>query len=510
MRRRSALRAAVILAGFGATATACTSGGSNGQGIGGGNKTLHLALNTAPTSFKIGQWAGGEQYLATAVYDTILTLAASNDRIEPGIAKSWEYNSDRTQLTLHIREGMKFSDGTSLDAAAVVASLEALRTGSASSSYLSSVAAVQASDPTTVLVTLSRPDGALLFNLCTATGAVGSPRVLTADSSNLEPVGSGPYVLDKGATKVGDLYVLVRNKDHWNAAAYPFERVEAKLLEDTSAQQNAFRAGQIDVLGAGVSKETLPQYPTSQFSNGRTPAGNIAALWLVDREGKIIPALADQRVRQAINMAFDRTSIVKNLAKSDDGVTNQIFSPASDAFDEALLDKTPHDVAAARDLMAEAGYADGFSVTMPSNFATSTYESVVSQSLSDIGVTVTWEPVPFQDFWAKVFGASYGMFFMFNNLSGIDAKDADAALNGAFNPFQTSTPELQQLLSAANSAPEGQEAKAFGALNEYLVDQAWFAPLSAPRGFYVASKAIASVPASGVPGYNLLGYSPAT
>ncbi|MCQ6271446.1 ABC transporter substrate-binding protein [Pseudarthrobacter sp. R1] len=507
MRIALAMKTAAIAVMASLAISACTAGNGHDSGNKDKEDTLHLALNTPPTSFAIGEWAGGEQYLATAVYDTIVTLAPTVDKFQPGIAEAWEYNTDRTRLTLNIRKGMTFTDGAPVDAAAVVASLEAARKGPASSQSLASVSAVEATDESTVLVELSRPDGALLYNLSTSVGSVGSPKVLTAESSKLEPVGSGPYVLDKEATKVGDIYVLVRNEDHWNAEAYPFERVEAKLLQDSAAARNAFRAGQVDVYGE--KKEALKQYAASQFNQGEAPPGNMAALWLVDREGKVVPALADQRVRLAINMAFDRESIAKNLVETGDGATNQVFSPISETFDKELLDKTPYDVKRARELMAEAGYADGFNVTMPSNFATTTYEPIVSQALSEIGITVNWEPVPFQDFFAKVFGGSYGMFFMFSPISGIDAKDADAALNGAFNPFQSTTPKLQELIAAANAAPEDKQTEAYRAINEYFVDQAWFAPLSSPSGFWVSSKDLKTVPLQGVPSINLLGYEPA-
>ena len=236
----------------------------------------------------------------------------------------------------------------------------------------------------------------------------------------------------------------------------------------------------------------------------------MAALWFTDRAGKVIPALQEVGVRKAINMAFDRGLIESSLNKGSSHATNQVFSPLDPAFSEDLLTTNSYDVAAAKKLMADAGYADGFAVTMPSVAGvTTTYESTITQQLGDIGITVTWESVPFQDLFQKVFTGTYGMFFFFNGFAGNDAQDAQAALTGLFNPTQFMTPELQALLDTANAAPEDQQADAYLAVNKYLVEQAWAAPIVYATGNWVSSKDITYTPPV-VGGQNLLPFAPAS
>lgn len=508
MRTKLAIRAAAVTFAAAFTLVGCSPGGGSGQNSAAqGEQTLQLAITAPPSNFSIGSWSGGDATLYNSVYETIVGLGIDS-KLEPGIAESWEYNSDRTKLTLHIRKGMKFTDDTPVDAAAVAASLEVSRKGASTSQNLSTVTSVTATDDSTVAVALSQPDAALLPSLAGTVGAVGAPKVLTAESSKLEPVGSGPYVLDKGQTTVGSTYTLVRNEANWNAKAYPFEKVVVRVIPDATAAQNALRSGQLDVLPAAGTKETVAQFPQGQFTTGENKPTAFGALWLVDRDGKIVPALKDQRVREAINLAFDRASIAKNLTGPGSTSTNQIFSPSGQAFSKDLLGKTPYDLEKARKLMADAGYAQGFTVTMPSTPVSTTFESTLTQSLSDIGIKVNWETVPFQDFYPKVFGGNYGMFFMYNGYSGSDAQDVKASLSGIFNPSMNMTPELQKLLAAANSASDANQGAAFGAVNTYLVEQSWNAPLNSTSGYYVASNRVKYTPPVSY-GQTLKPYAPA-
>ena len=486
MKITRVIRAAAALAIAGLALTACSSGGGQKSAS---DAALNISISAPPSNFQIGNWSGGEAYLYTGVYDTI--FRQDNDgSIKPEIAESWDYSTDRTQLTLHIRAGMKFTDGTPVDAAAVAASLNASRAGTSTSQNLASITAVSATDASTVLITLSAPDASLVPNLSGTIGAVGATSVLTADSSKLNPVGSGPYILDKDATTVGSSYVLTRNPDYWDTTSYPYKKVVVKVLADATATQNALLSGQIDVIGTGITPAVLKQFPTSKFNSGENTPVAFGALWLVDRAGSVVPALADERVRQAINLVFDRDSIAKNLTGEGSGPTNQVFNPVGTAFDKDLLTETPYDVNQAKTLMAEAGYANGFTVTMPSTVVSTSFEPTITQSLADINITVNWESVQFQDFYPKVLSGNYGMFFMYNGFAGSDPVDTNANLSGIFNPFNTTTPELQTLLATANAASDQDQPAAYQAVNKYFVDNSWYAPLNYSTGFWVSSKAV--------------------
>ena len=288
--------------------------------------------------------------------------------------------------------------------------------------------------------------------------------------------------------------MLEKNPDNWNADAYAFDTIEVQVIQDAAAAQNAVLSGQLDYTNL-PSEDAAAQFPEDRFTTGTGALSTVSALFIVDREGQIVPALADVRVRRAINLAIDREAI-SDLNPGTTAPTNQIFGPSGEAYSEELLDETPYDLEQARELMAEAGYADGFDITMPSVAGiTTANESMIEQALTDIGIEVTWESVPFQEFYSKVFGGNYGMFFMFNGLSGLDARDYKAATSaGVFNPFDLTTPEFEELVAAANSAPEEEQGEAFRAVNEYLVDEAWFAPINYLGGYYAHPNTIEFTP----------------
>src|SRR6195952_4392430 len=121
MKITRVIRAAAALAIAGLALTACSSGGGQKSAS---DAALNISISAPPSNFQIGAWSGGEAYLYTGVYDTI--LRQNNDgSIAPEIAKTWGYSADHKTLTLHIRSGMKFTDGTPVDAKAVAASLDA-------------------------------------------------------------------------------------------------------------------------------------------------------------------------------------------------------------------------------------------------------------------------------------------------------------------------------------------------------------------------------------------------
>lgn len=488
-RFRLAVVAAVAVVGL--TLAGCSGAAEEPSDPGSTDDTLRLSLGSPPSSFAVGTLSGNDSILTLSIFDN-LVITSVDGQIVPGLAESWETSEDGMEVTFHLRGGQVFSDGSPVDADAVVASLEAARVGPSTAALLASVSSVTAADEGTVVVTLAQPDAALVGVLSTYAGAIGSTASLTSADAQLTPVGSGAYTLDEDATTVGSVYVLNKNDDHWNAEEYPFETIEFSVIPDATAVQNALQSGQLDY--AGVSSEAVAaQFDSANFTTGTNIPGTVSALWLVDREGAVVPALADVRVRQAINMAIDREGIAAALNPGTNNPTNQVYNPQREAFSEELLDTYAYDVEAAKQLMADAGYEDGFDVTLPSTVVSTPYESVLTQSLGDIGVRLTWEAVPFQEFFSKVLGLNYGMFFMMKGMNPSDASDTNSVLTGTFNPFQSMTPELDELLAEANAISEDDGA-AFRPVNEYLVDEAWFAPVSTIGGFYVHSNAIEYTP----------------
>ncbi|MQA33765.1 ABC transporter substrate-binding protein [Modestobacter roseus] len=474
-----------LTAAFGVAAvltTAACGGDSDSSGSGGsqsGDASLALAINAQPATLDPAQLAEGQQaYLWTSIYDTLLTLD-NEGQLQPNAAESWEYSADGRTLTLKLRDGMTFSSGDPVTAEAVRATLERTRTTPGQQQgKLAAVESVEAPDDSTVVLNLSEPDSSLLVNLAQAAGVIGDPATIENEDSVLDPVGSGPYVLDDEATVPGSTYVLERRDDHWNVDAYPFETVTVRVIQDRTAVFNALQTGE---LNAGTVEAPQGEQLASQgFDIAKVDATAVGNLVLADRSGTVQPAFADPRVRQAINMAFDREKIVEQLLQGNGLATQQIFNPKGEAYVEELNDTYEYDPEGAKALLAEAGYANGFEITMPSTIISQNFEPTITQALADIGIRVTWEPVPPQNTASAVASGTYPAVFFIDGLNAAPRELANNfAPDGFLNPFDSELPaELTELMDQIATETDPTAAgDLLQQANEVIVENALTAPL---------------------------------
>ncbi|MFF7982629.1 ABC transporter substrate-binding protein [Streptomyces sp. NPDC007901] len=477
-RPRSQAMAALAVVALLATATSACDSEPAATSNSGADRTLALSILGTPNSFDPAQLVEGQStYVWDSIFDTLL-LQDNKGELHPGAAQSWSYSKDGLTLTLKLRAGMKFSSGATVDANAVKATLERIRaTPGQSQQSLASVSSVEAPDTSTVVIKLKQPDSTLLASLSTAPGVIGDPKTMASKSTALNPVASGPYTLDTKATVNGSVYVLKRRDDYWNKKAYPFQTVKIRVITDPTASANALKAGETNAGTVDVSQLSALKAAGFKITHVQATAG--AYLVLGDRAGTKLKPLGDLRVRKAINMAFDREKLVSQLLRGSGKATDQVFNPKDEAYDDALNSVYPFDVAGAKKLLAEAGYPDGFSVTMPSLVFTKSFEPIFTQALGDIGIKVTWEPVPAQQTVSAVSSGKYPMFLL------VEGLNSDAIMTRSFytptgsrNVFHTTDPKLTTLLDKA--ARERDPAKSRGVyreINKFGVENAWVAPV---------------------------------
>jgi peptide/nickel transport system substrate-binding protein len=193
----------------------------------------------------------------------------------------------------------------------------------------------------------------------------------------------------------------------------------------------------------------------------------------------VVPALSNVKVRQAINYAIDNKSILDKIMLGFGDTTHQIFGKASDAFDPDLDKAYSYDPDKAKDLLADAGYADGFTVTMPDPPGNATVDAVIGQELAAVGITVNWDKLPAGNSVAVLQTGKYPMFY-FNTAQNSTWKQIQnsVAPTAPWNTSKSDDPKLDELIHAVQYATPGDDqAKAGRALNKWLVDNAWFAPM---------------------------------
>lgn len=489
--------------------TGCAGGGDDsGTSDSGRADRLTLTAIIGPTSYDIGQGAeyGNRSPFFQAVFDTLLQKNGAGE-IEPWLATDWEYNEDNTVLTLTLRDDVEFTDGTPLDAEAVVASLERFRDGTAPQAATLAGKEFAATDATTVTITQPAPDPSLVNLLSIAPGLIQAPSTFDDPDSVTEPIGSGPYVLDTAATVTGTTYVYTANPDYWNPDVVKYDNLTINVIEDPTATLNALKAGEAN--GAKiVNNDTIPEIEASGWTIESNEL-DFQGLLLFDRAGTMAPELADVNVRKAINMAFDREALLEALQAGYGTVTEQVFPTTSVGYDEALDSTYEYDPEGAKELLAEAGYPDGFTLKMMSTPAFQTTFDLVAQQLADIGITVNYTDPGSGNFITDMLAPKYPATWMaleqnpdWQLINFMIAPDA------TFNPFHSQDPQVDEYIATIQTGMQEEAEQATKDLNAWLVENAWFAPFYRVQGTYAvdANTELEFWPSNAYP--SIFGFSP--
>ena len=352
-------------------------GGSSGS-----SSTLTLGVIVPATTFEAPDmnWANESPY-NQAVYDSLLQASPAG-AIEPHLATAWSYNAAKTVLTLTLRTGVKFTDGTPFDASVAAQNLEAFQKGTSSNAgYLVNMASATAVSPTELVIRLKQPDPAFLTYLTQAAGSQESPKAWKTPTAATVPVGSGPYVLDTKATVVGSSYVFTANPNYWDKPEQHYSKIVMNVYTTATTVLDAIEGGQVNAANT-FDDTTIPQIQNAGFTVYPLQL-NWAGLSLFDRNGTMSGPLGKVQVRQAINMAFDRAALLKDMSEGYGSVTSQVFPTSSPGYQKALDSYYSFDPAKARQLLAAAGYPHGFTLDMPSisaAFGTATYALIQARA----------------------------------------------------------------------------------------------------------------------------------
>ncbi|WP_327673006.1 MULTISPECIES: ABC transporter substrate-binding protein [unclassified Streptomyces] len=455
-----------------------------------GQRTLTLGVSGEPQSFDpaLQQSGGDQRWRWQATFDTLLRCDADGN-VVPNAAQSYKLSKDAKTLTMKLRKGMTFSDGTPVNAAAAKATIKHMKKGGGSDAGRVAEVTVKTPDAHTVVLKAPRPTGQLPTFMCLAPGAIAEPKQISSGSVASVPVSSGPYKLDPGGSTSGSVYRFVKRDDYWNADAYAYDTVEFVTMSDSTARLNALMSGEID--GAVIDQDQAAEARDTGLHVLSNP-GTWTGMYINDRAGKKIPALGDVRVRRAMNMVFDRKAIADHMFGGEAAPTTQIFNPGATAF-EAKLDKAyPYDIARARRLMKEAGYADGFTIEVPSEAdGSAVYNPLVIQQLGLLNIRVKEVPLTGPTAISDILGGRFPVMYARMSTSASSLFSIVEALEpgSIWNVMRTKDPKLQKLLEEAQVARGERGDEVYREINEYVVDQAWFVPWVAENTFFATRDA---------------------
>lgn len=303
---------------------------------------------------------------------------------EPGLASAWAYSGDGTTLTLTVRSGVTFHDGTVLDAAAVKTNIDRAKSlpDSGVKADLSTISEVRVVDPQTVDLVLTKPDAGLVLKLSDRAGAMISPTALGNDAALANgEAGAGMYEL---VTYVpGDRAVFEPYAGYWDPDAVKLSRLEIVAIVDPATRFSSLRSGQIDAAYLAPADADAAEAADLTV----TPVSSLEVYYLGLNRNRA--QFGNEKVRQAMMRAIDREGLIGALLFGMGEPSVQMFPTGYWANDPATgEDAWGYDVEAARQLMTESGVGDfSFDVVVPGPEPVPTMEAIASQ-LGKIGISV--------------------------------------------------------------------------------------------------------------------------
>jgi peptide/nickel transport system substrate-binding protein len=316
------------------------------------------------------------------VCEPLVRYRPDGSRPQAALATTWA-SVDGRVWTFTLREGVRFHDGARLDAEAVVANLEALRRTRGFRGRAERLG------PLVVSIVLDRPNAALLATLSQPFFAMQSPRELRAGSAR--PVGTGPFRFVRAS---GGEVVLEANRSHWNGPPR-LQQVVFRRYAGHEALLRAVRAGAVDVTSA-LGWRGLDELQADEEVTLDTQTGlNIAFLSLNNER----PPFSDVRVRQAVARAVDRPALVREVLAGHGEEARNPLPPSLWGY-AARTPELSLDRHAARRLLAQAGYPEGFEATLLAPEVPRPYLPAplrlaerLAQDLAQVGIRVRVQPV---------------------------------------------------------------------------------------------------------------------
>src|SRR5690625_570581 len=395
------------------------------------------------------------------IYETLTVLDADQE-VQPGLAKEWE-EVDETTWDFHLEEGVKFHDGEELNAEVVKMNFDRLvdeDVASPRAFLFDQVESVEVVDDYTVRLNLEYAFAPLLANLAHTGTGIMSPAIIEEDYAqmeddgdpdayiNLNPAGTGPFKYEDWTP--GESVTLVRNDDYWGEAA-KLDSVVFKVVDEQSSRIAELETGESHVADAigptnisrvegmdGVSLLTEPSVSLSYIGIN------------VEKE-----PFDDPKVRQAVSMAVDKEQIIDGLYEGAGIPAIRPLAPKVYGYDDSV-GGLEYDLDKAKELLAEAGYEDGFETTIWTNDSEEREQTAIAiqSQLAEIGVDVEIEVLEWGAYLERTANGEHDMFILGWS---VVTSDADYGMYPLFHSSQFGDPgnrsfladdELDELLEA--------------------------------------------------------------
>jgi peptide/nickel transport system substrate-binding protein len=405
------------------------------------------------------------------VYDTLIWLSPAGE-LQPRLATRWELTD--TALNLTLREGVTFHDGTAFNAEAAKANLDRARlegSGLVRTAF-DAVESVDVLGEFTVQINLSRRDDLLLENLTRYAGMMASPAAF--DTLDAAPVGAGAWTLNTEDTIPSSVFVYDKFPDHWRADSIDIERAEIRVTRGPTGP-DAMMAGDIDLLVTSAGLTRLISGDEFSFDvQGAT--WYLVVLW--DRNGELLPELADERVRCALNHAINRDTYNQAIEAGLMAVMETI-PPRGWYGYTAQAPTYDYDPQRAQALLAAAG-AEGFTLPLPTASGFTQRNQALAGFLSQVGINAAVEAIPDGTMFSVAYSGEVPAMMINLNPTHFTEFVADFfAEDGTGNTFSVVDEDIAALVAQADGLPLDEAEPIWQEISVLISERCYFVPVTA-------------------------------
>ncbi len=419
------------------------------------------------------------------IFDTL--VGYDNGKFTPQLATSWKQTDDQT-YTFTLRQGAKFTDGTPLDAAAVKTWFERAKTQLKAQRFYGDIDTITTSG-NDITFKLKRTFTPFMGNLAFAVGGIQSPASIQKYGQDIvrNPVGTGPYKLTSWVQ--GDKMVLERNPDYWGPKPN-IDQIVVKYVADESTRMASLQSGELDVI------QNAPPARASEIKSSKDmqliTLPYAQSFWL----GFVATNqyLKDPRVRQAIAMMVDREVLVKDVTE---GIARTATGFIPPELEPATVKPVTGDATKAKQLLADAGYPNGFTIDLWTPNGTYLKDKEIAQAvqapLKSIGVTANIKVLAYAAYADGMARREAGLFV----LGWAHTPSPDSFYRGVFYSTSASNwsgyknPNVDKLIdqAVAQSSYEA-AARIWQQIDQMLVDDGAGAPIYWSTLIYAARKSV--------------------
>ncbi|KAF0676077.1 ABC transporter substrate-binding protein [Profundibacterium mesophilum] len=414
----------------------------------------------------------------TALCDKLVDITPELE-IVPQLATEWSWNEDGTQLTMKLREGAMFHDGTPIDAEAVAANIDRSQNleESRRKSEVASITGTEVLGPNEIRIDLGQPDATLLAQFADRAGMMVSPTAAEEAGADfgLNPVCSGPFKFDERVAQ--DRIVLSKFDDYWNAEEINFDTVTYLPIPDTTVRLANLQSGDVDIIDrlAATDLEQAESDPSIKVESAVSLGYQGITFNLDNGERGDNPWGNDKRLRQALEAAIDRDALNQVVFNGAFAGGNQSFPPNSPWYDKDH-ESPARDVEKARALLAEAGYEDGIDleVQVPNSPVPMQVMQVIQSMAAEAGINITLTSKEFATMLADQSAGDYTA----SQVGWSGRVDPDGNIHqfmttdGGINDSKFSNEEVDRLLDEARVVTDTDKRKeSYDAARDILVEE---------------------------------------